>query len=256
MLKKTIDIEPLDLIDVNHGTVYRASVQTERVQTDANFSKIWLKTFITTVTDISNAKMKVAFWIIENLNSHNEIPYTQRDIARLSGFSLYTVTKAITALQRAGFLRKIPRSRGHGYMVNPNCLFRGDYPDRMLMVKRFETCNQPQRTPEQELQEVNKSIDAANKVLKKLTSKQSKLHEQICEKQKEEEEEKIEEFIRRQEEEEKEYQEYEKRLEEKVEAYFRKKEEEERKEAAEQTEEPQIQQAAEEPDDTKRHQHE
>ena len=254
MLKKTIDIEPLDLIDVNHGTVYRASVQTERVQTDANFSKIWLKTFITTVTDISNAKMKVAFWIIENLNSHNEIPYTQRDIARLSGFSLYTVTKAITALQRAGFLRKIPPSRGRGYMVNPNCLFRGDYPDRMLMVKRFETCNQPQRTPEQELQEVNKSIDAANKVLKKLTSKQSKLHEQICEKQKEEEE--IEEFIRRQEEEEKEYQEYEKRLEEKVEAYFRKKEEEERKEAAEQTEEPQIQQAAEEPDDTKRHQHE
>ena len=76
---------------------------------DFNFHKVWLEHFLSSLDGISNQKMRLAFWIIENLNSENQLVMTQDRIAEAAKMSTATVKRTMKALQESEppFLVKI-----------------------------------------------------------------------------------------------------------------------------------------------------
>lgn len=101
---------------------------------DFNFHKVWLQNLIMSMESIANQKLKLAFWIIDNLNKENMLVMTQRVIAEKTGISLPTVSKTIKLLcesedkETIPFLQKI---NSGAYRVNPNVLFKGSHNNRM-----------------------------------------------------------------------------------------------------------------------------
>ena len=110
---------------------------------DFNFHKLWLHHILDTIDLIGNKKVKLAFWIIENLNRDNQLIATQRKIRK--GFndsrireedkiSMETVSATMRELMEADFLRKIS---GGVYAVNPNVLFKGGKEDRLNVLLKY-----------------------------------------------------------------------------------------------------------------------
>lgn len=100
---------------------------------DFNFHKVWLQHLVNSLRGISNQKLRLAFWIIDNLNKDNQLVMTQRAIASKSGMSIDTVRRTMKALQEgdAPFLIKI---NSGAYMVNPSVIWKGSYKSRMGIV--------------------------------------------------------------------------------------------------------------------------
>lgn len=100
---------------------------------DFNFHKVWLQHLITSLDEISNKKMELAFWIIENLNTENQLIMTQRTISQKTGISLGTVRDTMKALQngKPAFLVKI---NSGAYQVNPQVIWKGSHGKRMGIV--------------------------------------------------------------------------------------------------------------------------
>jgi len=97
---------------------------------DFNFNKVWLQHLVNSIDGIANQKLRLAFWIIENLDKENKLIMTQRIIAEKSGMSLNTVVKTMQALQQGepAFLQKI---NSGAYRVNPEVIFKGSHSNRM-----------------------------------------------------------------------------------------------------------------------------
>lgn len=100
---------------------------------DFNFHKVWLQHLVNSLDSISNQKLRLAFWIIENLNKENQLVMTQRQISDKSGMSLKTVQRTMKSLQEGNpaFLVKI---NGGAYMVNPDIIWKGSHKSRMGVV--------------------------------------------------------------------------------------------------------------------------
>ena len=103
---------------------------------DANFHKLWLSHILQTIDLIGNQKTKLAFWILDNLNTENQLIMTQRKISEKSGISLDTVRLPIKALMESNFLIKI--SSG-AYRVNPEVLFKGGKNNRMNVLLKYHS---------------------------------------------------------------------------------------------------------------------
>lgn len=103
---------------------------------DFNFHKLWLQHFVQSIDCISNQKLRLAFWIIENLDSENKFIMTQRKIAEKSGMSLQTVSRTLKALQEGSpaFLIKI---NSGAYRVNPDVIWKGAHSNRMGIVYEY-----------------------------------------------------------------------------------------------------------------------
>ncbi|WP_312335771.1 replication/maintenance protein RepL [Anaerospora hongkongensis] len=102
---------------------------------DFNFHKIWLQHVIQSLDAINNQKTKLAFWLIENMDSENKICYTQRQIAQKSGFSLDTVRLTVKALIDADFL--VRQNQGV-YRIHPDKVFKGYGSDRMNILFQYQ----------------------------------------------------------------------------------------------------------------------
>ena len=100
---------------------------------DFNFHKVWLQHLVNSLDSISNQKLRLAFWIIENLNKDNQLVMTQRQISEKSGMSLKTVQRTMKALQE-GEPAFLVRINGGAYMVNPNIIWKGSHKSRMGVV--------------------------------------------------------------------------------------------------------------------------
>ena len=100
---------------------------------DFNFHKVWLQHLVNSLDSISNQKLRLAFWIIDNLNKENQLVMTQRQIAEKSGMSLKTVSRTMQALQEGSpaFLQRI---NGGAYMINPDVIWKGSHANRMGIV--------------------------------------------------------------------------------------------------------------------------
>lgn len=101
---------------------------------DANFYKLWLTHILTSIDLIGNQKTKLAFWIIDNLDSNNLLPMTQRQIAQKSGVSYQTVSRTLQALIDSNFLQKVNQGV---YRVNPDVIFKGGKRDRMSILLQY-----------------------------------------------------------------------------------------------------------------------
>ena len=101
---------------------------------DANFNKIWLSHILNSIDLIGNQKTKLAFWILDNIDSENQLIMTQRKIAKNSGISLYTVSETLKVLMDSNFLQKI---NSGAYRVNPNVLWKGGKSARMNVLFKY-----------------------------------------------------------------------------------------------------------------------
>ena len=101
---------------------------------EANFHKIWLSHILNSIDLIGNQKTKLAFWILDNIDSENQLIMTQRKIAKNSGISLYTVSETLKVLMDSNFLQKI---NSGAYRVNPNVLWKGGKSARMNVLFKY-----------------------------------------------------------------------------------------------------------------------
>lgn len=125
---RTGEIEDFQLIDIEDR--------------DFNFHKIWLSAIIQSLDIIGNQKTRLAFWIIEHLDSENKLVLTQRQIAQKSHISLKTVTETMGILQDSGFLQKINIG---AYRVNPDVIFKGRYTTRMGILLQYHQTDMDNR---------------------------------------------------------------------------------------------------------------
>lgn len=130
-----------NLVDPETGENYpmQMNVLEDR---DFNFHKVWLQHLVNSLDSISNQKLRLAFWIIDNLDRENKLTMTQRTIAQKSGMSYQTVSRTMKALQEGepAFLVKI---NSGAYRVNPDVIWKGSHSNRMGICYEYRT-EQPQ----------------------------------------------------------------------------------------------------------------
>lgn len=121
-------------IYIDKETGEEVPMQVSKIEDrDFNFTKVWLEHLVTSWDNIANQKLRLAFWIINNLDRENQLVMTQRKIADKSGMSLATVNKTIKSLctGEIPFLQKI---NSGAYRVNPDVMFKGSHNARMGVV--------------------------------------------------------------------------------------------------------------------------
>lgn len=105
---------------------------------DANFHKIWLEHIIHSMDIIGNQKIRFAFWLLDNMNSENQITMTYRQMSEKSGVSLDTVQRTIKALTDSNFLQ---RYNIGVYQVNPDVIFKGGKNNRLNILLKYNNIN-------------------------------------------------------------------------------------------------------------------
>lgn len=103
---------------------------------DFNFHKFWLRNILNTIDLIGNQKVKLAFWIIEHLNSENQLIYSYEEIQKETGISLDTIKRTMKTLMECNFLKK---KYGGCYVVNPDILYKGPHQSRMNVLIRYQS---------------------------------------------------------------------------------------------------------------------
>ena len=167
-LKKVKVVGTEEYINASTGEL-QSFVVTTVEERDFNFTKVWMKNFLNTIGLVGNAKTKVAYWVIDNLEKSNILTYTYRQISDATGFSLDTVTKTMTILLESDFLKRINQG---SYMVNPEIIFKGTHQSRLCALTQYQTVEKRSETSlEQQLSNILKSIEVLNNRAKVLTSK-------------------------------------------------------------------------------------
>lgn len=115
------------------GTIVECQVMNIE-ERDANFHKIWLGHIIQSLDLIGNQKIRLANFILQNLDSDNKLIMTQRKMAEKSNISYFTVAETMKALQEANFLTKI---NSGAYQVNPDIIFKGGKGNRMNVLLQY-----------------------------------------------------------------------------------------------------------------------
>ena len=133
--KKQIYVGTKELVDTETGEIY--PVQLKQVEErDFNFTKVWLQMFINGLENIANKKMRLAFWIIDHLDSENKLVFTFRRMAEETGLSYPTVVRTMKELQQGDvpFLRKL---QSGAYIINPDIMYKGSHQSRMGIIYKF-----------------------------------------------------------------------------------------------------------------------
>lgn len=115
------------------GEIHEMQV-TDIEERDANFHKIWLGHLLESLDMIGNKKLKVAMFIMNELNKENQFIGTHRYIADKTNISLPTITETMRVLQESNFLIKV---RNGFYRANPDVIFKGGKTDRMNVLLRY-----------------------------------------------------------------------------------------------------------------------
>jgi len=144
--KKTKFVKNEVLYDAQGEAIPMQMISVE--ERDFNFHKVWLQNLINSLDGITNQRLKLAFWIIENLTKENLLVMTQRTIAKKAGMSLNTVIRTMKALQEGEkpFLIKI---NSGAYQVNPEIIWKGSHSNRMGIIFDYNTRASENRTEAQ-----------------------------------------------------------------------------------------------------------
>lgn len=131
-----------EFLDPTTNTMVPMQITTIE-ERDFDFNKVWMRNLINSMDEIANQKMRLAFWIIDNLNKENQLIMTQRKIAEKTGISLKTVSSTMKLLCEPAegnipFLQKI---NSGAYRVNPDVLFKGSHSNRMGVVMEYHETN-------------------------------------------------------------------------------------------------------------------
>lgn len=169
--KKVKVIGNQQYINFNTGEIEDFQV-TSIEERDFNFTKVWMKNFISTLDLVGNQKTKLAFWIIENLNKENQLTMTYRQISEKTNISLETIRKTMTILLDANFLKRINQGV---YQVNPDILFKGNKNNRLNLLTQYnnldKSVNEKELTLEKKLINIQSTISKLNKEAEKILKK-------------------------------------------------------------------------------------
>lgn len=134
-LKKQKFVGTKTLVDPETGEAWASQINVLEDR-DFNFHKVWLEHLVQALDDISNQRLRLAFWIIDHLDKENKLVMTQRAIADKSGMGLATVTRTMRALQggEVPFLQKI---NSGAYRVNPDVIFKGSFSNRIAVCYEY-----------------------------------------------------------------------------------------------------------------------
>lgn len=138
---------------------------------DSNFYKLFLNDFISSIELIANQKTKLVLWLLKHMTKKNEILYTYREIAELTGTSYATVADTMKILLNADFLRR--HSSGY-YMVNPDIIYKGSYNLRCATWKRYKDlpkANAPLANDRLRLEKIDKNISRLEKNRKNISDR-------------------------------------------------------------------------------------
>lgn len=107
---------------------------------DADFVKFWIANILSAVDEIGNAKMKVLWYILSNVDPMNNLLLqTVKEIARGSGVSRFTVMRTLAVLDDHDIVR-----RRLGFLqLNPNVMMTGSSGKRRALLIRFEQLELP-----------------------------------------------------------------------------------------------------------------
>src|SRR5699024_10921586 len=131
--KKVKFLGTKEFIDASTGEKETMQV-TNIEERDANFHKIWLGHMLESLDMIGIQKIRVAMFIMENINKENELIMTYRVIAEKNNTSLHTISETKKTKQEKNLLSKI---RNGYYRVNPDVIFKGGRNDRMNVLLRY-----------------------------------------------------------------------------------------------------------------------
>ena len=134
-LKKQKFVGTKTLVDPETGEAWASQINVLEDRA-FNFHKVWLEHLVQALDDISNQRLRLAFWIIDHLDKENKLVMTQRAIAEKSGMGLATVTRTMRALQggEVPFLQKI---NSGAYRVNPDVIFKGSFNNRIAVCYEY-----------------------------------------------------------------------------------------------------------------------
>lgn len=146
-LKKQKFVGTKVLVDPATGEQWASQINVLEDR-DFNFHKVWLSHLVQSLDDISNQRLRLAFWIIDHLDKENKLVMTQRAIADKSGMGIATVARTMRALQggEVPFLQKI---NSGAYRVNPDVIFKGSFNNRIAVCYEYrDTAAEAQQPPQ------------------------------------------------------------------------------------------------------------
>lgn len=164
--RKTKVVGTQEYINPQTGEIEVMQVMTVE-ERDFNFTKVWMRDFLQTLDIVSNKKMKVANWVIDNINYENMLVATYEKIAEATGVSFKTVLLTMQALKDADFLRQ--EATGV-YIVNPNVIYKGKHSSRLNALTKYAqagAADEPE-TPEQRAEQLVSAIAKLQKELAKV----------------------------------------------------------------------------------------
>lgn len=127
-----------EFLDPTTNTLVPMQITTIE-ERDFDFNKVWMRNLINSMDEIANQKMRLAFWIIDNLNKENQLIMTQRKIAEKTGISLKTVSSTMKMLcePENGSMPFLQKINSGAYRVNPDVMFKGSHSNRMGIVMEY-----------------------------------------------------------------------------------------------------------------------
>lgn len=139
MMTAPVYVGTKNYVDPETGEILPAQIQFYDKK-DVNFHKVWLRSMALAIDGITNRKIDVFLFVLDNLNSDNKLLMTQREISELTGASLSTVSETFRDLMHPKNDSVVPilvKERGGNYMINPNILYKGRAGKRMGLVAEF-----------------------------------------------------------------------------------------------------------------------
>lgn len=154
--KKTKVVGHEQYISVKTGAVEDFQVISIE-ERDANFRKIWLGHVISAIEEISNAKMQVVFFLVQESTLDNLVTLTIEEISHKTGISKPTIIATLKTLEKHNVIKR----KTGVIIINPDVIFRGTHYHRMNILLKYKNVNEAKNTSHKEESSSEKKENAA-----------------------------------------------------------------------------------------------
>lgn len=104
------------LVDLDTGEEFESYSIVKEVG-DSGFKKVFLGEILGIIDEVSNSKMKFLIWLLDSIDSKNQIIGTYDAFAQKSGISRETISRLVPILIKANVIK---RHMPSVYMLNPD----------------------------------------------------------------------------------------------------------------------------------------
>lgn len=174
-MAKTVTYATEKWQNLDTGEVQQFAVQKKKIKGgDVNFKKVWINTLLTGLDDLTNKKMKVAFYVLQSASkTNNRFIGTYESIQKDIGVSYTVVAQSMKLLIDNDILK---REQNGVYTINPKCLWYGDSKSRQFALFEFYDGNsQPQDLSiEMQRKQLEKSLQQIQRKLELLDQEEKK----------------------------------------------------------------------------------